>query len=516
MPEPLVQICGLRDGLAQKCTPRGARDHQGGFLSLQFRMEFITLVPKCAWRSRCQSVPRLVGADLTVFVERENEHLDRVQAVLEGNGRYAEGSISASWKRSANDFGVDPASNDAPRILTPEELRGHRERAQEITLTAREELDQLFRISRLAGYVALMSDEHGVVIDHRVKEEPSSRFAEWGNLIGGVWSEEAEGTNGTGTCIAERRPVTIHRSDHFRFRHIGSSCSAAPIFGVHNELIGVLDISSTDPTLSENAHKLAGALVTDTARAIEERNFREQFRRHWIVAVVGPTPAPGRTALLAVDKDCRVVGMDHAARALFARTEASLGLDAGFWTLFGRDERIFRGKSGDSDYGVRLSCIGDTETLPALVTPPEPRAAIWRNAESRWFHCRPRRDLLANLPHTAAAPQSMGTLPPRVLRRVQDYIDGHLGGNLELEQLATTAGMSLHHFARAFKASTGVPPHRFVLQRRISQACTLLASTDDPIADIALATGFSDQSHLARHLRQSLAVSPRAFRRSHR
>jgi AraC-like DNA-binding protein len=456
----------------------------------------------------------LIEVHPTMREERGNRHLDRVQAVIEGNGARAESSISASWKRSGIDFGVDPASNESPRILTTGELQDHRERAQGLTVTARDDLDQLFRISSPAGYVVLMSDEHGVVIDHRVEAAPSLRFAEWGNLIGGVWSEEAEGTNGTGTCIAERRPITVHRSEHFRLRHIGSSCSAAPIFGVHDELIGVLDISSTDPALSENAHKLAGSLVAESARSIEERNFRGQFRRYWIVAIA-VRQAPGRTALMAVDKDRQIVGMDHSARTSFAQTETLSGIKAGFWTLFERDDGIFRAKNGDGDFGVRLVVVGGTETLPALITPPEPSAAIWRSSESTWFHCRPRRGLLTNVPPTAFRP-SRGGLPPRVLRRVQEYVDSHISEDLGLEQLALTAGMSLHHFARAFKASAGVPPHRFVLQRRISRASDLLTGTDHRIADIAIATGFSDQSHLTRHFRQSLAVSPAAFRRSHR
>jgi len=107
-------------------------------------------------------------------------------------------------------------------------------------------------------------------------------------------------------------------------------------------------------------------------------------------------------------------------------------------------------------------------------------------------------------------------LPPRVLRRVQEYIDSHLSEDLELEQLALIARLSLHHFARAFKTSVGVPPHQFVLRRRLNLARDLLTSTDRPIADIAIAAGFSDQSHLARHFRQSFVVSPIAFRRSHR
>src|SRR5581483_7416495 len=138
-----------------------------------------------------------------------DHHLDRVQAVIEGggpenDGTPADGPISASWKRSAIEFGIDPASNEAPRILTIGELKDHRERAERLIFTARDELDQLFRISRTAGYVVLMSNERGVLVDHRLEEAPSSRNAGWGNLVGGVWYEEAEGTNGTGTCIVER------------------------------------------------------------------------------------------------------------------------------------------------------------------------------------------------------------------------------------------------------------------------------------------------------------------------
>lgn len=457
----------------------------------------------------------LVEVHLKKLVERANQHLDRVQAVVEGNGTCAEGSIAASWKRSAIDFGVDPASNDSPRILTTGELIDHRERAEGITLAAREELDQLFRISWPAGYVVLMSNEHGVVIDHRVAEAPSSRFANWGNVIGGVWSEAAEGTNGTGTCVLERRPVTIHQSQHFRSRHIGSSCSAAPIFGVHDELIGVLDISSTDPMLSEHAHNLAGTLVIESARSIEERNFREQFRRHWIVAIAIPQAAV-QTALMAVDKDRQIVGVDHNARAWFASTIPPLDTGIGLWTLFERDDRIFRSKNGDGDFGTRLTLIGGAQALPALITPPESSPAIWRSAESAWLHCRPRKGPLTNIRHTVGPPQWRGGLSPGVLRRTREYVDSHLSEGLELKQLALTAGLSLHHFARAFKMSVGVTPHQFVLQRRLSLARDLLTSTDRPIADIAIAAGFSDQSHLARHFRQSFAVSPITFRRSHR
>jgi len=75
---------------------------------------------------------------------------------------------------------------------------------------------------------------------------------------------------------------------HFRSRHINLSCSGAPVFSIDGRLAAVLDVSAIDPDLSERAHALTGAHTIRSARAIEERFFREQFRREWIVAVAPP------------------------------------------------------------------------------------------------------------------------------------------------------------------------------------------------------------------------------------
>jgi AraC-like DNA-binding protein len=450
-----------------------------------------------------------------MLVASANQHLDQVYAVVDGAGARADGAISASWKRSATNFGVDPASEVAPRILTAEELKNYREKVEALIVTAKEELDHLYRIAGPAGYVVLLCDKHGVAVDHRGDEAAAARFSYWGTWVGGIWSEEAEGTNGIGTCIAERQPVTIHQAQHFRSRHIGLSCSDAPIFSDDGDLIGVLDISSIDPMLSEHSHNLAGPLVIESARAIEERQFRERFRRQWIVAVAHPAAAGG-VFLLAVDRDQRIVGAERNARAVLSKHDGTADAGASLWMLFERDDRIFRGKDGGDDFGARLTPRGEAEGFPALITPPQSSKSIWRNSESARLHCRPRKDVVVGMPQTIAFPPSRGGLPPRALRRVQDYIDAHLNEGIELEELAATAGLSLHYFARAFKTSMGVPPHGYVLQRRVDKARDLLVQTDRSIADIALAAGFSDQSHLARHFRQSLGISPSAFRRSHR
>src|SRR4029077_16056421 len=193
--------------------------------------------------------------------------------------------VFSSWQRSATKYGVDPVDNKAPRVLTSDELKHLREPLGKLIFSAQEEIDQLYKVVREAGYVVLFCDSSGVAVEHRGEDAQASRFEYWGTWLGGVWSEEVEGTNGIGTCIVEERPVTVHRSQHFRSRHINLSCSGAPVFGADGRLIAVLDVSAIDPELSERAHALTGALTVRSAHAIEERFFREHFRREWIVAV---------------------------------------------------------------------------------------------------------------------------------------------------------------------------------------------------------------------------------------
>ena len=107
---------------------------------------------------------------------------------------------------------------------------------------------------------------------------------------------------------------------------------------------------------------------------------------------------------------------------------------------------------------------------------------------------------------------SRGGLSPTVTRRVCGYIEGHLDEKVRLDELAALAGLSTDHFARAFHQSVGVPPHTFLLRRRLEQVERMLRETHAPLSEIAQATGFSDQSHLARHFRRWAGMSPRQLR----
>lgn len=108
---------------------------------------------------------------------------------------------------------------------------------------------------------------------------------------------------------------------------------------------------------------------------------------------------------------------------------------------------------------------------------------------------------------------SFGKILGRGIARVVDYIDAYIDQDLRLTSLAGVAGMSMYHFARRFHETVGVSPHAYVLARRIVRARAMLSRSDDRLAHIALACGFSSQSHFTTAFHRGLGVTPGEFRR---
>lgn len=104
-------------------------------------------------------------------------------------------------------------------------------------------------------------------------------------------------------------------------------------------------------------------------------------------------------------------------------------------------------------------------------------------------------------------------VPGWKMRRLIEFIDEHLDGDLTLEAMAGELQISALYLPRVFKAAVGQPPHRYVVERRIERAKDLLRNTDTPIADVALSAGFSSQSHLSNWFLRLLGVTPAAYRR---
>ncbi|WP_206240058.1 helix-turn-helix transcriptional regulator [Novosphingobium terrae] len=124
--------------------------------------------------------------------------------------------------------------------------------------------------------------------------------------------------------------------------------------------------------------------------------------------------------------------------------------------------------------------------------------------------------LLSSLAHLPGPRKkvSRGGLAPWQLKRVSEFLFENMGESLRLEQLASLTQLSLSHFCRSFKATTGLAPHQWILEARINKARELLLKPQARLADVALETGFSDQAHFTRAFGRAVGQSPGAWQRS--
>ncbi len=439
-------------------------------------------------------------------------HDERIELVADGASESSQPeSIGDSWRRCLRDFRVDPKSGSVPHLLTERELRISREPLQSFLLQAQEEINRLYAIVRPQSYVVLLCNSDGVAIHHRGDESKDQEFKQWGIWLGGVWSERVEGTNGIGTCITDRRPVLVHCAEHFRGRHTRLSCAGAPIFDPQGGLLAVLDVSKVHQQSDDQPFPLLLQTVVVSARAIEERIFREHFQHCWILAAA-PSDDLGSSLLLAIDDQQSIIGGDQGARKLLALSDKGLADGIPLSAAFEYDRSLFR-RTADGDIPIHLtSALEDRRGWSALLTPPLSRPKVARSSAEAVVHSRARISTLGDLRIATAPGPSRGGLSPAVTRRVCDYIAGHLDEKIRLDGLAALTGLSTDHFARAFHQSVGVPPHTYLLRRRLEEVEYMLRETHTPLSEIALATGFADQSHLARHFRRWAGMSPRQAR----
>ena len=105
-----------------------------------------------------------------------------------------------------------------------------------------------------------------------------------------------------------------------------------------------------------------------------------------------------------------------------------------------------------------------------------------------------------------------GRLPDRRLRQVLSYIEDNLDQDISLRDLASVGGLSVSHFKGLFRDTVGLSAHQYLIRRRVERAKSLLGEGKLSISQIACETGFAHQSHLARHMRRVLGISPKTLR----
>ena len=186
-------------------------------------------------------------------------------------------TVDLSWRRCLNEFKLDPARDYQPTVLDRSRVKDLQAEHQDLVELARAEMDSLYEQISGSGYALLLADTDGVILCEKVDPTLKGMFTHAGLIVGAEWSEQREGTNGIGTCAKEARSITIHQSDHFRSRHVGLSCSAAPIRDSNGRVVAVLDASSVNARGSRESKMHTVALVETSAWLIEKCLF---LRRH--------------------------------------------------------------------------------------------------------------------------------------------------------------------------------------------------------------------------------------------
>ena len=250
-----------------------------------------------------------------------SSHIDLVVSTVNGNGRLPPPSVdelvARSWQRSLVTYKLNPARAARPRVLTGGRLKDHQEPMQGFLSIARQGIAMLHERVREAGYLVMFTDADGVTIDSRCDASVRREMEKLGLSVGGCWSEVEAGTNGIGTCIAEQVPITIHKSDHFCVANIDFSCTSVPVFGATGQMLGVLDVSAVRSPDDRRSQTLIMQLARANAALIENANFLNEYRDHWVLNFNRARQVLDVQAehLLALEHSGRIVGANRSAMA---------------------------------------------------------------------------------------------------------------------------------------------------------------------------------------------------------
>lgn len=261
-----------------------------------------------------------------------HQHAQQVLRFGEGlppiQGPASDPAIARSWRRCLEQYHLDPSRLHAPCVMERPRLNERRERLERIIAIARWQMNSLHQQLGGSDHAILLTDTQGVVIDSLARDAERADFQRAGLWLGAVWDEATEGTNGVGTCLVERQPLTIRRDAHFHGRHTGLTCSASLILDPCGEPLAVLNVSTCrdEPTGRNNYQTMAltslSAKLIEDAYFVQTCNGRRLLRLHARPEYLGMLSE----GLLAFDERGRIEALNEAALSLLGETrEALLG-----------------------------------------------------------------------------------------------------------------------------------------------------------------------------------------------
>lgn len=307
---------------------------------------------------------------------KQQHHIDRVLQTVHGEGGAgADPLIADSWRRSVWQYGHDPLKLHSATILPATRFKDHLAGYHEFIAISDHGLHTLYRQVRDMGYVVLLADNNGVVVQAYGTEQQPQALLRAGLCRSALWHEAANGTSGVALALASGRAVTVHQDEHFDATHIDLTCSAAPIFDSHGQLYAVLNVSALRSQAAKSGQYLVLQMVRHYAQLIENASFIHAHRHDWQIKLSPSAPflEVDPEYLLAVDDQGRICGSNQRLRQHLQALKRlpPQGLDGmPLAELLGRDlNQLLAANGADGRQRLRL----DKETLYAHILPPASR-----------------------------------------------------------------------------------------------------------------------------------------------
>jgi transcriptional regulator of acetoin/glycerol metabolism len=278
--------------------------------------------------------------------------------------------LAQSWQRCKEQYKLDPSQRRRYNVLTRAEIRDRRTPLEGVMRVVGDQVAHLDSLVGEAGYDSLFADSSGVILDRRGSpcDRAKSRYSE---PIGSVWREDIEGTNAVGTCAAEAAPVGVWKGEHFLHQYGGLSCAAAPVRNPKGELIGILNITGADSSITEDVHRLCFGIVRKIARRVERKLFRELHQTNWLIGLRLQDQDMG---LLAVDGDYQIVGLDYLARK-FLNPLNKPAEGESLWRFFERNTAILSSSGAEAGQATLTKVSTRSRVSAQIRCPVEARHA---------------------------------------------------------------------------------------------------------------------------------------------
>ena len=217
--------------------------------------------------------------------------------------------IKTSWRRCITDYNLDPLDRRCVALVSNSVLKVLQSEIAEMLSECATVIDHLRTVAREVDRIVLIANADGIIVSSHADSPISQEILREGFAIGSILHEQRVGTNGIGTCIASRQPITINAEAHFNEAFRGFTCSAAPVFGPDGNILAAINISGR--LRSDRAEgSFAQHFIYEAAQLISLLLFRKKHKSDCIVVVSNAedTLPLSTQALVATDETGKILG----------------------------------------------------------------------------------------------------------------------------------------------------------------------------------------------------------------